>query len=153
MKKLILSASFIGLAVLSSCGAKVDMDVEVSTSTDEVKAEEQDKTVYKNVNTTEFAKLATEGNGLLLDVRTDEEYEAGHIEGAKQIDYYGDDFDAEVDKLDKNTPVYVYCRSGGRSGKTMEMMKDKGFTKVYNLDGGMLAWEKAGEPVEKGSDE
>lgn len=158
MKKLTLSALLVGFVVFASCGAKTEVSVDVEPATTETETETpavavQDNTVHKNVNTTEFADLAASGKGMVLDVRTDKEYNAGHIAGATQIDFYSDNFEAEIDKLDKNRPVYVYCRSGGRSGKTMNMMKEKGFTLVYNLDGGMMAWEAAGQPVEKESNE
>ena len=78
----------------------------------------------------------------LLDVRTTNEYKQGHIEGAKNIDYFNKGFKAELDKLNKTIPVYVYCRSGGRSAKAMQIMKEMGFVSVYNLQGGFLAWSQ-----------
>ena len=74
--------------------------------------------------------------GLLLDVRTHEEYSEGHIEGALNLDIYDKQFSIELDKLDKTKPVYVYCKSGGRSSNASEIMKEKGFKEVYNLVGG-----------------
>ncbi|MBW8050518.1 MAG: rhodanese-like domain-containing protein [Cytophagales bacterium] len=94
----------------------------------------------KNVSVTEFNELIEKGTGLLLDVRTPEEFEEGYIEGAKNMNFYDDDFDAQIEKLDKDKPVLVYCGSGGRSAKTMSLMKEKGFKEVYNLLGGYGAW-------------
>ena len=96
--------------------------------------------VAKDVTVTEFAELIEKGKGLLLDVRTPEEFNKGHIKDAKIINYYDEDFDAQIEKLDKDKPVYVYCAAGGRSGKTMNLMKEKGFKEVYNLLSGYGAW-------------
>jgi rhodanese-related sulfurtransferase len=72
----------------------------------------------------------------------------GHIKGASQIDFYRSDFQEELAKLDPEVPVYVYCRSGNRSGQAAQMMKRMGFTTVYNLQGGMGAWARK-QPVAK----
>lgn len=92
------------------------------------------------------AKMQSEA-GVLIDVRTPKEYNEGHLEGATNIDYFEESFSNTMKSKDKNRTYYVYCRSGGRSGKTMKMMKDAGFTKVYDLAGGVIAWEKAGKPL------
>jgi rhodanese-related sulfurtransferase len=104
--------------------------------------------VNKNVNVQDFAALVSEGTGLLLDVRTDREFEMGHIKGAAQIDFYDAGFQEELAKLDKAVPVYVYCRSGNRSGQAAQMMKQMGFKEVYNLEGGIGAWARS-QPIEK----
>lgn len=95
-----------------------------------------------------FAEKMKTTGVVVLDVRTIDEFNSGHIEGAKQLDYYEtDSFDASIDALDKNVTYLLYCRSGGRSGTTYDMMVQKGFKNVYNLEGGMLAWQKANMPV------
>lgn len=98
--------------------------------------------VHKNVNVQQFEKFKTENKVTLLDVRTPKEFQDGHIEGAKNINYFDKTFKNELAKLDKKTPVYVYCRSGGRSGKAMNIMKEMGFKTVYNLMGGFISWSK-----------
>lgn len=98
--------------------------------------------IAKDVDVTEFAELI-KGDGLLLDVRTPGEVSAGAIAGHTNINYSASDFSQQLDKLDKNKPVYVYCAAGGRSGKAMKMMADKGFKEVYNLKGGYGAWSAA----------
>lgn len=85
----------------------------------------------------------------IIDIRTLNEYDAGHLKGAKQIDFLGPDFGVEISKLDPKKPYLVHCRSGGRSGESLALWKKLGFKKVYHLDGGILAWEKAKLPVEK----
>lgn len=95
-----------------------------------------------------FAEKMKTTGVVVLDVRTIDEFNSGHIEGAKQLDYYEtDSFNASIDALDKNVTYLLYCRSGGRSGTTYDMMVQKGFKNVYNLEGGMLAWQKANMPV------
>lgn len=74
--------------------------------------------------------------GVVIDVRTPGEYDAGHLaETDYLIDFLSDDFDKEIDKLDKNKTYYLYCRSGNRSGKAMKKMLDAGFQEVYNVGG------------------
>ncbi|MBW3517872.1 rhodanese-like domain-containing protein [Flavobacterium sp. NKUCC04_CG] len=79
--------------------------------------------------------------GLMLDVRTAAEFKEGHIEGAKNIDFLQDDFEANTAQLDKNQPIYVYCKSGGRSAKAIEKLRKQGFTNLYELEGGYGAWK------------
>ncbi|MDP2060927.1 MAG: rhodanese-like domain-containing protein [Flavobacteriaceae bacterium] len=85
----------------------------------------------------------------LIDVRTPEEYEAGHLINSENLNFFDENFEAELDKLDKNAPVCVYCKSGGRSTKAAELLKKKGFKAIYNLDGGIMGWEKDGLPIDK----
>ena len=103
-----------------------------------------------DVNVADFELIMdTIPNGLLLDVRTDNEFAQGHLQGAQQIDFYRDDFSDALDKLDREQPVLIYCRSGNRSGKAAKKMKAMGFYAVYNLEGGIGAWSKRGKPVSK----
>ena len=80
-------------------------------------------------------------------MRTPEEVSQGIIKGAIKIDFKGADFDQQISALDKEKTYFVYCASGGRSGKTANLLKDKGFTKVYSLDGGFTAWKEKGLEV------
>jgi len=79
---------------------------------------------------------------ILLDVRTKEECSESKIPGSLNIDYYSENFKNNLDKLNKNLNYYIYCRSGNRSGKTVVILREKGFKNVFNLEGGILAWEK-----------
>ncbi len=81
---------------------------------------------------------------MILDVRTPDEFADGHLEGATMIDFYETDFADQLADLDKDVPYLLYCRSGNRSGQTIEFMRDLGFTDVANVDGGILAWDEAG---------
>jgi|SRR5690606_22270942 rhodanese-related sulfurtransferase len=94
-------------------------------------------------------KLNATSEKIILDVRTDEEYAQGKMKNATQIDYYQRDFKTEVAKLDKTKPVFVYCASGIRSNSAAKILKQQGFTEVYDLKGGLNAWARSGKPVVK----
>lgn len=111
---------------------------------------EQQQEEYENIDSDEMVKKMEKEPGILLDVRTPEETREGMIEGAMTMDYYEDDFQDRVTELDRDKPVYVYCASGKRSGETAEMLKDAGFSEVYNLEGGIIEWEESGKPVAEG---
>ena len=117
------------------------VSVAMTVNKNTIKTVNQDtKHIYKNVKADEFKKLMDSKEGIILDVRTADEFNRGHIEGAINIDFYGKTFKTQIDKLDKSKPVYVYCHSGGRSGKSMKMMSTMGFVEVYNLIGGFSNW-------------
>ncbi len=83
----------------------------------------------------------------IIDVRTPAEFDSGHIENSEMIDFYSEDFISELGKLDKSKVYLVYCRSGNRSGRTLKMMEDMGFTTVYNVLGGINSWSVSGLPL------
>lgn len=85
----------------------------------------------------------------LIDVRTPEEYKEGYIAYAKNVNFYDTDFLTRLEKLDKNKPVYLYCKSGGRSGQASARLLDAGFSLVYDLKGGFSGWKSAGLPFKK----
>jgi rhodanese-related sulfurtransferase len=91
--------------------------------------------------------LVAASEAIVLDVRTEEEFESGFIPNAINIDIrMGAGFIDELNKLDKTVPYYVYCRSGARSAQAVQIMQDMGFVFSYNLLGGILAWD--GEVME-----
>jgi rhodanese-related sulfurtransferase len=77
-------------------------------------------------------------NVQLIDVRTPEEFKEGHIKGAINIDFYSEEFESEFNKLDKEQPVYLYCRSGYRSNESAIKLSKMGFKEIYDLEGGFL---------------
>jgi thioredoxin 1 len=100
-----------------------------------------------DLSPTEFSKQLSETeNPTILDVRTPAEFAEGHIQNALNIDWNGSSFDAQVSKLDKNTTVFVYCLSGGRSGSAASQLRSNGFKRVFELDGGMMGWRSAALP-------
>lgn len=88
------------------------------------------------VNSIEFKASYFKYRGILLDVRTPMEFNEGHIENAKNIDISNTNFESEVDKLDKEQTVFVYCAIGVRSSKAANILRKKGFKHVFDLDGG-----------------
>jgi rhodanese-related sulfurtransferase len=101
-----------------------------------------------NVTPDEAEKLLKDKPGVLvLDVRTADEFKAGHIPGAVNVDFFDDSFAKKVAALDAATPIIVHCAAGGRSSQSLPFLKDK--VAVYHLKDGFKAWEKAGKPVEK----
>lgn len=95
----------------------------------------------------EFVQKMQDAPGTVLDVRTPGEVAQGVIEGAVHINIYDADFAARAAELDKTKPVYVYCKVGGRSSKACDQLIDMGYTEVYNLDGGITGWQRAGNQV------
>ncbi len=78
----------------------------------------------------------------LIDVRTPQEYEAGHIDDAKNINVANANFLQQIEGLDKEEPVYLYCKMGGRSNRAAQLLKEQGFTKIYDYTGGYNDWIK-----------
>ncbi|MCU7938102.1 MAG: rhodanese-like domain-containing protein [gamma proteobacterium symbiont of Bathyaustriella thionipta] len=94
--------------------------------------------------------MSHENGSLVLDVREDSEYQAGHIKDSVHIPMGS--LASRVSELDKykNKNVILGCRSGSRSGRACSILKKNGFEKVHNLRGGVLAWEKDNLPMKKG---
>tara|TARA_B100001059_G_scaffold226435_1_gene254780 strand:- start:649 stop:1062 length:414 start_codon:yes stop_codon:yes gene_type:complete len=86
----------------------------------------------------EFVKL---NDVQLIDVRTSAEFADGHLKNAKNIDFYSPNFDMQIEALDKSIPVILYCKSGRRSAKCASKLNAKGFSSVYDLDGGIKLWK------------
>jgi rhodanese-related sulfurtransferase len=89
-------------------------------------------------------------NFVVLDIRTPQEFQDGHIEGAINIDYRSATFNADLDRLDKAKTYFVYCRIGRRSAEAIGIMIQKGFTNIYRTPGDIIAWTAAGLPLVKG---
>ncbi|MGO4905755.1 thioredoxin domain-containing protein [Flavobacterium sp. W20_MBD1_R3] len=89
-------------------------------------------------------KIAATPNPQILDVRTPAEFSSEHIDEAVNVDWLGDSFAAGTEKLDKTKPIFVYCKSGGRSQSAVEKLEELGFKNVYQLQGGILKWDAAG---------
>ncbi len=100
-----------------------------------------------NLTVNQFEKDLDQKNIQLLDVRTPGEYQSGYLKNAVLADWMNpQDFNKKISTLNKAIPVYTYCLVGGRSGEAAKLLTTKGF-KVYNLEGGIAAWKKAGKPV------
>lgn len=92
----------------------------------------------KILDASTFKQAVSKNKVQLIDVRTANEYSAGHIKKSKNIDIFSARFSSEIGKLDTEKPVYVYCRSGGRSKRASKKISKLGFTEIYDLKGGIL---------------
>jgi rhodanese-related sulfurtransferase len=117
------------------------------------KAPEGNTIIAKNISPQEaFALIGQAGSApdiVILDVRTTAEFASGHLENAINIDFYSSTFTVELERLDRNKTYLIYCRLGNRGGKTLDIMAGLGFPRVYNISGGIDAWQAAGLPVVK----
>lgn len=148
MKKLVLGNLVVLGLLFASCSNAQNQGEKSATESAE-QNQPASAVINKDVDVAEFESLAEKGNGLLLDVRTPEEFAEGHLDGCMLMDFNSPGFRDEVAKLDRDNPVYLYCRSGGRSGRAADIMTDMGFKEVYNLEGGIMAWQREGKPVVK----
>jgi len=98
----------------------------------------------------EFQKLISKGSGTLLDVRTNSEFTAEHIENAAQLNFYSPGFKKKLELLPKGQPILLYCNTGYRSKKAAEYLVKKGYTDVYNLEHGIMDWNLNELPVVEG---
>ena len=104
----------------------------------------------KNVTIDEAEKLLqAQKDIVVIDVRTADEFKAGHIAGAKNIDVMADDFAQQIAALDKDKTYLIHCAAGGRSGRACKVPEVQQLKVVYHMNQGFGAWEKAGKPVEK----
>ncbi len=102
----------------------------------------QDSGRIEVLNPSTFKEAITNKQVQLIDVRTPKEFKNGHIDGAINIDFFQKDlFEESFKKLNKDLPVYIYCRSGGRSQVSARKLVKMGFTKIYDLKGGYLIWK------------
>ena len=96
------------------------------------------------LNAEAYANAISEKKVQLVDVRTAKEYKNGHIENAINIDFYNKRvFEDAFNTLNKEQPVYLYCRSGARSMKAARKLVDMGFSKIYDLEGGYRRWSSS----------
>lgn len=129
MRRILLSLVILGL-VATACGTATQTGVQTVSAKD----------AYAITS-------APPADLVVLDVRTPEEFNEGHLANATNIDFYAPDFSANLAALDKDVPYVLYCRSGSRSGTTAQEMRSLGFTEVYEVDGGILSWLNNGLPL------
>jgi rhodanese-related sulfurtransferase len=97
-----------------------------------------DSLIQKNTGNPDF---------IVIDVRTPEEYAGDYIDPAINIDYYAPDFKEQLEALDKGKTYLIYCHTGRLSAGARDIMAEMGFKEVYNMSGGIVAWEAEGLPV------
>jgi rhodanese-related sulfurtransferase len=144
-KKLYLFVSFafivlILLTINSFSFRSSAFSTETTPQDTSISATEANEIILKNKDNRDF---------VVIDVRTPEEFNEGHIEGCINIDYKSENFNNEISKLQKDKTYLVYCRSGRRSKAAQEMMFNSGFNAVINLAGGFEDWKKESLPVVK----
>lgn len=128
--KIIAHIFFIGILTMQfSCGDKSSEKVQVM-----------------DVNAFDL-KLQGTPDKIILDVRTALEYSQGHLPNSMLIDVQQDDFVTQISKLDRTTPVFVYCLSGIRSKRAGTILSENGFKEIYHLDGGTKQWQKEGKQL------
>jgi rhodanese-related sulfurtransferase len=138
----------IGLAPLTACGSDSDSASTATTPATSPAGAEQ-PAGFTTVSADAAASIIDDApeDLVVLDVRTAEEFAAGHIDGAVQLDFYRPDFADQLAQLDPTVPYVVYCRSGNRSGQTLPIMESLGFASASDVEGGILAWQASGLPV------
>jgi thioredoxin 1 len=102
---------------------------------------------FKQVNPAQFEQLIKKPGGVLLDVRTQNEFKNGHIANSGQINYYALDFRKRLLMLPKDEPIYLYCNTGWRSEKAARILVENGYKNVFNLELGIMDWELQNLPV------
>lgn len=105
------------------------------------------KEAGSTLNAEQFNDKVASG-AMLLDVRTPEEYSEGHLANSVNMDIKNPAFEENILMLDKSKSYAVYCASGVRSGKAADVMREKGFTSVFTLEGGIKTWKEKGLPLE-----
>lgn len=107
------------------------------------------KNVFEHIESERAKNILEENNNtILLDVRTPKEYDSGHLKGAQLLNFNAPEFRKSLQNLNQDKTYIVYCAAGGRSAKASEMMKNMGFSKVYNASEGFMALKRTGIPVE-----
>ena len=130
---ILLHIIFIGF-ILTSCRAQQDGNITA------LSAREASNLIEKHRGDSGF---------VILDIRTPGEYQSGHLKDSVMIDYYSKSFVQNIDRLDRDKSYLVYCRSGNRSARSMDLFKKLQFKKIYHLSSGINSWYAAGLPVEK----
>lgn len=127
------------------CSAKhVEKNMEKNVCT--VSRWEMLKTQLNNLTPEAFVKMAEQHpNAKILDVRTAAEFRNGTILNAENMDYLGDQFWDQFEHLPTDRHLLVFCRTGRRSVRVCTLLKNAGFTRVYNMDGGLTAWDQLKE--------
>lgn len=134
----------VGLLLVPAVGVGAD-----ASTWQEAVAAKQDALGVKHVDPQAAEKLIAAKQVIVLDLRTPSEFKSGRIGGATNINFLAPDFEARIDQLDTNKTYLVHCASGGRSTHSLPVLRKHHFERLYHLDGGIKAWEKAGLTVER----
>jgi rhodanese-related sulfurtransferase len=136
MKSIRYRLGLLGLVLFLIIGSSLALAADIHN----VSAPEAQTLIQKNQSNPAF---------VILDVRTPAEYGQGHIAGARLLDYKSARFSAGLERLDKTKTYLVYCRTGNRSGRALQLMKNSGFGKIYHLSAGIMDWASHKLPLVK----
>ena len=107
--------------------------------------QQPEKAQYADTSVQQAKEMIDKGDVFILDVRTQEEYNAGHIRNSTLIPVQ--DLGKRLNEVPRDREILVYCRTGGRSTAASEILVNNGFTQIYNMKGGITEWTKAGYEV------
>ena len=110
----------------------------------------EEKAPAKRIDVQQFDKMRHDKGTVVLDVRTKQEYEQGHVPDSTNIDINDPQFRKKIGELDHSKTYLVHCASGVRSDRAVRMMSSMGFSNLFDFHGGFKAWKQAGKPIEKG---
>ena len=106
------------------------------------------------INTTEISMISEsdfveiqDSDYTLIDVRTQDEFDLGHIDSAINLDFYSDSFQNDILSLPKNETIVLYCRTNNRSSKTATILKENGYREILVIRGGITEWVKKGNDI------
>ena len=147
MKFQVLILSLFLIVSSSACG-QTEKSSNAETST--VESNDLQKAIVHVINVEEFKSKLNLPGAQIIDVRTDAEVAEGMIPNADQMNVADwNKFIAATESLDPAKPVLVYCKSGGRSNSAATYLVENGFTEVYDLKGGITAWNRSNEVTVK----
>ena len=105
-----------------------------------------ESTEINEISDAQFTEIQ-DSDYILVDVRTIEEYESGHIQDAINFDFYSESFQKEILSLDKSSSIILYCRTQNRSTKTANYLKENGYKEISVIAGGITSWVKNGNDL------
>jgi phage shock protein E len=148
MKRIILVLAIFVILALAACTAGPAAPAPAPAPVATQVATKVDVTQFgPNVDVATVNSLLGRDDVVILDVREQSEYDAGHIPGVTLIPL--NDVPNRLNEIPKDKPVIVTCRSGNRSGQATDFLRQQGYTNVHNMTGGINAWQQAGYAVEK----
>ena len=140
MKKIMLGIFGLTLAVACNSG---ESDAKVENT----EVQKAVSIVQEDITVEQASEMIKNGDVIVIDVRSEDEYSSGHIDGAIIVDINSVGFEEGLAELDKSKKYIVYCHSGKRSARSSYIMADSGFENIYNVLGGISAWKASGYDV------
>ena len=132
---------------VAACGAPAAAPAPAADDADPAAAVDAPLELPADIDAKTLADIKDRSDVVVLDVREQWEYDEGHIPGVVHIPM--NDIPGRISEIPTDQTVIVSCRSGNRSGQVASFLRNEGFTNIHNLNGGILAWQSAGLPVEK----